>query len=164
MRKSVLILLAVAALGIGSAFAGTPDKDRRWDALIAQAKARGGVETVLDRSASYVFQAQDGSFVTLTRVLQGSKRAVCLIAKDQRASVCVDWDTGETTFGERADGASPWKTRNAPPLEEAWANQPGPFQTLMSGLLNVIGMLGSGGHHGGFKSNQNGTKVWHYDD
>jgi hypothetical protein len=164
MRKSFLILLAIAAFGVGSAFAAAPDKDKLWDALIAQAKARGGAETVLDRSASYVFQAQDGSFVTLTRVLQGSKRAVCLIAKDQKASVCVDWDTGETTFGERADSASPWKTRNAPPLEEAWASQPGPFQTLMSGFLNIIDMFGSGGgRHGGFKSNQNGTKVWYYD-
>jgi hypothetical protein len=161
MRKSFLILLAIAALGIGSAFAGTPDKDKRWDALIAQAKAHGGVETVLDRSASYVFQAPDGSFVTLTRVLEGSKRAVCLIAKDQKASVCVDWDTGETTFGQRADIASPWKTRDAPPIEEIWANQPGPFQTLMSVFTDIIGGLG-GGHHG-FKSNQNGTKVWYYD-
>jgi hypothetical protein len=33
----------------------------------------------------------------------------------------------------------------------------------MSGLLDTIGVFGSGGHHGGFKSNQNGTKVWHYD-
>ena len=163
MRKSFLILLAVAALGVGSAFAGTPDKDRRWDALIAQAKAHGGVETVLDRSASYVFQAPDGSFVTLTRVLQGSKRAVCLIAKDQKASVCVDWDTGETTFGERADSASPWKTRNAPPIEEIWANQPGPFQTLMSVLADIIGGgFGGGGRHG-FRANQNGTQVWYYD-
>jgi hypothetical protein len=162
MRKSFLILLAIAALGIGSAFGGGPDKDKRWDALIAQAKAHGGVETVLDRSASYVFQAPDGSFVTLTRVLKASKRALCLIAKDQNRSVCVDWDTGETTFGERADVASPWKTRDAMPLEEAWANEPGPFQVLMSGLLNVIGMFGGGGHSG-FKTNQSGTKVWYYD-
>jgi hypothetical protein len=64
----------------------------------------------------------------------------------------VDWDTGETTFGELADAASPWKTRDAPPLEESWANQPGTFQTLMSGLLDVIGVFGGGGgHHGGFK-------------
>ena len=162
MRKS-FILLAVAALGVGSAFAGTPDKDKRWDALIAEAKAHGGVETVLDRSASYVFQAPDGSFVTLTRVLKGSKRAVCLIAKDQNKSVCVDWDTGETTFGERAGAASPWRTRHAPPLEEAWANEPGLYQTLMSGLLDVISMFGGGLGKGGFKTNQNGAKVWYYE-
>ena len=163
MRKSFLILLAVAALGVGSAFAGTPDKDKRWDALIAQAKAHGGAETVLDRTASYVFQGPDGSFVTLTRVLKGSKRVVCLIAKDQNRSVCVDWDTGETTFGERADAASPWKTRDLSPLE-ASANQPGPFQTVMSGFLNIIGMLGSGmPRHSGFRTNQNGTKVWYYE-
>jgi hypothetical protein len=162
MRKSFLILLAIAALGVGSAFAGAPDKDKRWDALIAEAKAHGGVETVLDRSASYVFQGPDGAFITLTRVLKGSKRSVCLIAKDQNKSVCVDWDTGETTFGERADSASPWKTRDAPPLEEAWANEPGPFQTLMSGLLNIIGMFGSGmARHSGFRTD--GNKVWYYE-
>jgi hypothetical protein len=153
MRKSFLILVAIAALGVGSALAGAPDKDKRWDALIAQAKSHGGVETALDRSASYVFQAPNGSFVTLTRVLKGSKRAVCLIAKDQNKSVCVDWDTGETTFGERADAASPWKTLAAPPLEEAWASRPGPFQTLMSGFLDIIGTFGSGVRPGGFKSN-----------
>jgi hypothetical protein len=160
MRKSVLTLLAVS-LGAGTAFAGAPDKDRRWDALLAQAKAHGGVETVLDRGASYVFQAQDGSFVTLTRVLMGSKRAVCLIAKDQNKSVCVDWDTGETTFGERAGAGSPWKTRAAPPLQEASANEPGPFQMLMSGFLEIIQGFGSGTRgHNGFRTNQTGTKVW----
>ena len=161
MGKNFLILLAVAAFAAASAFAAQPDKDKRWDALIAEAKAHGGAETVLDRSASYVFQASDGSFVTLTRVLGGSKRAVCLIAKDQMKSMCVDWDTGATTFGQRAGAGSPWKTRNAPPIEEAWANQPGPFQTLMSGFLNVIGGLGGGMRHGGFHSSRNGTVYYH---
>ena len=157
MRKSFLVLLAITAFYGGSAFAAQADKDKLWDALIAQAKAHGGAETVLDRSASYVFQARDGSFVTLTRVLGGSKRAVCLIAKDEMKSMCVNWDTGETTFGERAGAGSPWKTRNAPPIEEAWANEPGPFQTLMSGFLNVIGALGGGMRHGGFHSSGSRT-------
>ena len=143
MHRRFLVPLALAALGGASAFAGAPEKDRRWDALITQAQAHGGVETVLDKSASYVFQVQDGSFVTLTRVLKGSRRAVCLIAKAQNRSVCVDWDTGETAFGERADAASPWKIGGAPPLEEAWANEPGPFQTLMSGFLDVVGSAGA---------------------
>jgi hypothetical protein len=157
MRKRLLILLAVVAFGAGPAVAASPDKDKRWDALIAEAKAHGGAETVLDRSASYVFQAQDGSFVTLTRVLDGSKRAVCLIAKDQTKTMCVNWDTGETAFGERAGAGSPWKTFAAPPIEEAWANEPGPFQTLMSGFLNIIDALGGGARHGGFRTRQNGA-------
>jgi hypothetical protein len=163
MRKSLPILLSIAALGAGSAFAGTPDKDKRWDALIAQAKAHGAAETALDRSTSYVFQARDGSFVTLTRVLDGSKRAVCLIAKDQMRSMCVNWDTGETTFGERAGAGSPWKTRDAPPIEEARANEPGPFQTLMRGFLNVVGTLGAGMRHSGFRSGGNGNLYWRSD-
>jgi hypothetical protein len=157
MRKTFLMLLAIAAFGLGSALAAAPDKDKLWDALIAQAKARGGAETVLDRSASYVFQAPDGAFVTLTRVLGRPKRAVCLIAKDQMKSMCVDWDTGATTFGERADAASPWKTRDAPPIEEVWANQPGPFQSLMSGFLDIVGALGGGMRHGGFRSSRSGS-------
>jgi hypothetical protein len=161
MRKRFPIVLAIAAFGAGSAFAAEPDKDKRWDALIAEAKAHGGTETVLDRSASYVFQAQDGSFVTLTRVLGGSKRAVCLIAKDQTKTMCVNWDTGETTFGERAGAASSWKTRAAPPIEEVWANEPGPFQTLMSGFLNIIGTLGGGMGHGGFRTSGNGAVYYH---
>jgi hypothetical protein len=75
----------------------------------------------------------------------------------------VDWDTGETIFGERADIASPWKTSDAPPIEEIFATQPGPFQTLMSGLLNVIGMFGGGVNPSGFITNQNGTKVWYFE-
>lgn len=161
MRKSFLILLAIAAFGAGSAFAAQPDKDKRWDALIAQAKAHGGAETVLDRTASYVFQAPDGSFVTLTRVVGGSKRAVCLIAKDQNRSMCVNWDTGETTFSERSDSASPWKTRVAAlPMEQVWANEPSPFQKLTSGFLNIIGALGGGARHRGFRT-QNGTLYYY---
>ena len=164
MRRSLLVVVAIATLRVGSAFAGAPDKDARWDALIAQAKAHGGVETTLDRSASYVFQAPDGSFVTLTRVLKGSKRAVCLIAKDQNRSVCVDWDTGETTFGGRAGAASPWKTHDSPPLEEAWANEPGPFQALMSGFLDIVRGFGASTQgKNGFRTNQDGSKVWYYD-
>lgn len=111
---------------------------------------------MLDRSASYVFQAADGSFVTLTRVLGGSKRAVCLIAKDQNRSLCVNWDTGETTFGERAGAASPWKTRNAPPIEAVLANQPSPFQSLMSGFLKIIGAPGGTTRRGGFRTSRSG--------
>ena len=33
----------------------------------------------------------------------------------------------------------------------------------MSGLLNVIGVFGGGGRGGGFRTNQDGTKVWYYD-
>jgi hypothetical protein len=163
MGKNFLILLAVAAFGAGSAFAAQSDKDKRWDALIAQAKAHGGSETVLDRSASCVFQARDGSFVTLTRILGGSKRAVCLIAKDEMKSMCVDWDSGATTFGERPGAASPWKTRNAPPGEDVWANQPGPFQTLMSDFLNLIVEVGAGMDRGGsgFRYSRNGNLYYY---
>ena len=52
-----------------------------------------GPGVVLDRSASYVLQRPDGSYVTFTRLLGAAKRSVCLISKDQHASVCIDWDS-----------------------------------------------------------------------
>ncbi|WP_113890674.1 hypothetical protein [Roseiarcus fermentans] len=54
----------------------------------------------------------------MTRVFKGSKRAVCLFARAQDRTVCVNWDTGETVFGERADPTSPWKIHASPPLEQ----------------------------------------------
>ena len=93
-------LLLWACLGYfaaTAAFAGTPahdktpkrdkaqeqgmaqEKDRTWTALIEQAKAHGGVETKLDKSASYVFQQKDGTYISFTRLLATNKgRSVCL--------------------------------------------------------------------------------------
>jgi hypothetical protein len=127
-------IIALAALSLTSARAGAPDKDKAWDALVDEVKKHGGVETVLDRSASYVFQRPDGSYVTFTRLLATAKRSVCLISKDQHASVCVDWDSGKTSYGDHADAASPWRVHEGPSVEETAANQPGPLDTLLSWL------------------------------
>ncbi len=128
----------LAALVATAAVAGTPEKDKAWDALIAEAKKHGGVETKLDQSASYVFQQRDGTFVTFTRTFKGGKRAACLIAKDQNATACFDWDSGKVTYGGRADAASPWVNRPAP--DEADKEQPGMLASLLSGFGNILGM------------------------
>jgi hypothetical protein len=127
-----LTIIALAALTLSPARAGAPDKDKAWDALIDEVKKHGGVETALDLSASYVFQRPDGSYVTFTRLLAAAKRSVCLISKDLHASVCVDWDNGKTSYGDRADAASPW--REGPSVEETAAKQPGPLDALLSWL------------------------------
>ena len=137
--RRVLPWTCVAFLAARFAFAGSPERDKAWEALIVQAKAHGGVETKLDQSASYVFQRPDESFVTFTHMLKGDTRAACLVSKDQNATVCVDWDSGKTTYGERKDVASPWITRAGPPASEADKNQPGMLESLMSTFNNFLG-------------------------
>jgi len=126
------LLLATPAL------ADPPSRDAKsWDLLIEAAKQRGGTETRLDKSTSYVFQQQDGDFLTLTEWRSPLKRFVCVIAKDQKSTVCVRWETGRTTYGERADDASPWKTREATALEET--KETTPQQQFLGKIVGFIG-------------------------
>lgn len=146
----------LAYLVIAPAVAGTPERDKAWDALIAQAKAHGGAETKLDRSASYVFQRPDGSYLSFTRLLQSDKgRSVCLIAKDENATACVDWDSGKLTLGSRADPATPWKFRSSASLDAFEAEQPGFFQQFLSSIQSLVTSAGNSK-----KSGAGGN--WHY--
>ena len=119
-----LIAFLVAAPAAGATPDAPPHDANSWALLIAEAKKHGGAETRLDKSSSYVFQQQDGNFLTLTEWRAPPKRFVCVIAKDQKATVCVNWETGRTTYGERADAASPWKTHEATALEETGETTP----------------------------------------
>lgn len=155
---SIVLLLAC-----GPVFAGTTDKNKAWDALIEQAKAHGGVETKLDKSASYVFQRPGGSYVSFTRLLASDKgRSVCLIAKDENATACVDWDTGKLTLGSRADPATPWKFRSSASLDAFEAEQPGFFEKLLA----TIKELASPRVHerrssaGGYWRLRDGNMIW----
>lgn len=133
--KRALRWACAGCLVAAPAFAGTPERDKAWDALVAAAKAHGGAETKLDRSASFVFQRPDGSYLSFTRLLQTDKgRSVCLIAKDENATACVDWDTGKLTLGSRADPATPWSFRSAASLDAFEAEQPGFLQKLLSSI------------------------------
>jgi hypothetical protein len=119
----------------GPAIGGTAERNNAWDALIEEAKAHGGVETKLDKSASYVFQRPDGSYLSFTRLLATDKgRSVCLIANDENATACVDWDSGKLTLGSRADPATPWKFRSVASLDAFEAEQPGVFENLLSSI------------------------------
>ncbi len=153
----------VAALASAPVLAGAPERDKAWDALIGQAKAHGGVETKLDKSASYVFQRPNGSYLSFTRLLASSKsRSVCLIAKDENATACVDWDTGKLTLGSRADPATPWKFRSSASLDAFETEQPGFFAQLLSSIEDLVasarGSRGYGG--GGYWSYRGGNMNW----
>jgi hypothetical protein len=127
------------ALIAAPVLAGTPERDKAWDAAVAQAKAHGGVETRLDRSVSYVFRRPDGSFLSLTRPLDADKgRSVCLIATDENATACVDWDTGELKLGSRADAATPWSVRSFQSLDAFEKAQPGFAEQLLSSLEELV--------------------------
>ena len=153
--SGVIVFLLVC----GPVFAGTTEKNKAWDTLIEQAKAHGGVETKLDKSASYVFRRPDGSYVSFTRQLATDKgRSVCLIAKDENATACVDWDTGKLTLGSRADPATPWKFRSTASLDAFEAEQPGFFDKFMSTVegLGLSGRRSHGYGAGGYRRYRNG--------
>jgi hypothetical protein len=140
--------------------AGSPERDKAWNAWIEQAKAHGGVETVLESSASFVFQRPDGVYVTFTRLLKSAKRSVCLIAKDQHATICMDWDTGKASYGSRPDAATPWTVHGGPSPEEVAAEQPG----LLDEMLSMFAPKGGGGaggrRHSGYSTHRDGNPVW----
>ena len=156
------VLSCFAALALASAEAGTPERDKAWDALMQAAKAHGGTETKLDRSASFVFQRPDGSYLTLTRLLQSDKgRSVCLIAADENATACVDWDSGKLTLGSRADPATPWSFRSLASLDAFEAEQPGVVEQLFSSIQNLVTGAGNvSKSHTGYWRERNGVTSW----
>ena len=129
----LFVCCALALMAADSAHA-TPERDRIWDSLIAEAQKHGGSETRLDKSTSYVFQRPDGAYVTFTHSFSNGVRAVCLISKDQKLIVCDDWDTGKLRYGWRADAASPWTHSDNPPS----ANEATPIDTLLGFLGQVL--------------------------
>jgi len=159
MRVLLRLVVAGGVLAIanfGPAFAGAADRDEAWDALIVEAKKRGGVETVLDKSASCVFQRPDGMYVTFTRTLDNRTRVVCALASDSNFSACADWRTGNITYGWRADAAAQMRFSKTPPTDAELGRGPGLFQTLLSGLTS---MMESGGANGYWRL-RNGTYSW----
>jgi hypothetical protein len=134
-----LVSCTLALMAAEAAFAETPERDKAWDLLIAEAKKHGGEETQYKTSTSYVFQRPDGLYVTFTRMLDSPTRAVCVISKDQNATVCGNWDTGKLKYGSRADAASAWTYSDSAP-EAASAEEENPFASLLASLANVIEM------------------------
>lgn len=158
----VVILSCIVTPAISVAQAGTPERDKAWDALVAAAETHGGTETKLDRSASFVFQRPDGSYLTFTRLLLSDKgRSVCLIAKDENATACVDWESGKLTLGSRADPATPWTFRSLASLDAFEAEKPGVVQQLFSSIQSLVANVGHpGASHGGYWRNRNGAESW----
>ena len=162
MRRAIAWLCLGAALLAGSlAVADAPERDKAWSDLIAQAKAHGAEETKLDRSSSYVFQREDGSYLTFTRLLASDKgRSVCLIAKDLTTTACVDWDTGQLKLGRRADAATPWKFYSFESLDAFEAAKPGfldQLATAVNKLLVSQGKHGAGAGGGCYQFSKNGN-------
>ena len=126
-RPTLAAAALLFALAPGAAFAASAERDKAWNALVAEARKRGGEPTVYKDSQSYVFQRPDGAYLTLTSIAEKGVRAVCVISKDQNVRVCGNWDNGVLGFGWRADANSPW-TYSASP-------QPAAEPTLMAKML-----------------------------
>ena len=131
-----LVCVALATLIAGPALAGTPERDKAWDALVSEAKKHGGEETQYKNSVSYVFRKSDGEILTLTRMLDSPTRAVCVLTKDQTLTVCGNWDTGKLRYGVRPDGDSPWSYSDTPPAEQ----QSSGFGAVLSKLGDIMSM------------------------
>ncbi len=137
-------IAAAAVLAASQAGAAPAERDKAWNALIAAAKARGAEETKLDRSASFVFQSSDGVYVTFTRLLATDKgRSVCLIAKEETATACVDWDNGRLKVGKRNDAASPWRFYDFESLDALQAAQPTLLDKFSIAAWNFFKHFGS---------------------
>jgi hypothetical protein len=65
-RLAVLLLRVAFFVALALA---TSDKDEAWRKLIGQAVKRGGVETDLDKTGSYVLVAPNGMTITFTLTL-----------------------------------------------------------------------------------------------
>jgi hypothetical protein len=122
--------------------------DQQWSELIAHAKKHGGVETVLDQTASYVFQAHDGTYVTFTRTLDNKKRYICIIRDALNFRYCYNFDSQTVIYGTRADANAAWvESLTPPPTPAAEKAHPSFWGGLLNGLLNLP--LASGGRRGG---------------
>ncbi len=133
MRLGVMLALIVA----GSASAGTPERDKDWNGLIAEARKHGGAATEYKDSISYVFTTKDGSFVTLTSLNDKRARAVCLLSRELTMQVCGNWDTGKLQYAWRANAASQWTFSDTPPKPvEADQN---PIQKFVGLFMETVG-------------------------
>jgi hypothetical protein len=149
-RARELLWVCVILAAVSPVRAGSPERDAAWSELIAQAKAHGAEETKLDRSASYVFQREDGSYLTFTRLLTTDKgRSICLIAKELTATACADWDTGRLKLGKRADAATPWSFYAFESLDALEAAKPGLLDQLVSSVNKLLVSATRPGGHGG---------------
>ena len=133
-----LTCVALAALAAVPGYAGTPERDQAWDALIAEAKKHGGEETRYKTSVSYVFRKSDGEYVTLTQMLDSPTRAVCLLSKDQNLTLCGNWDTGKLRYGARLGAFAPWSYSDTSFNEQ----KGGVLGSLLSGLGDIISLDG----------------------
>ena len=134
-RPTLAAAALLFALAPGAAFAASAERDKAWNALVAEARKRGGEPTVYKDSQSYVFQRPDGAYLTLTSIAEKGVRAVCVISKDQNVRVCGNWDNGVLGFGWRADANSEWVHSDKPPEEDK-----GVFATLMEKLAGIMEM------------------------
>lgn len=129
---------ALALTTANAALAGTPERDKAWDQLIAEAQKHGGEATQYKNSTSYVFKNKDGVVYTFTKMTDNPTRAVCVMAQDQTSIVCGNWDTGKMKYGRRADDASSWTYSDSPPKEKAPEGK-SPFASLFSTLTDMLG-------------------------
>lgn len=153
-RAALVLCLSLAATPV---YAGQDHgnlNDARWDALIASAINRGGVETISGDTGSYVFVRPDGMIVTFTRRLDNKIRLICvqhasipgnntaLTAMNVDFQQCLNWNTGVTIYATRASESAAWVFSDVPPTAqeldpEQAQEQENPLPGLIGGVLEI---------------------------
>ena len=160
MRPTLLAFAFASVLAAAPSFAAN-SQDKQWNDLIAQAKKHGGVETVLDQTASYVFQAKDGTYVTFTRALDNKKRFICIIRDALNFRYCYNFDSQSVVYGTRANSDAPWVESRTPPTTPAEEKaHPSFWGSLLNGLLNLP-LASPGRHGGGFRGSSSFSDIFH---
>jgi hypothetical protein len=145
----VVATLAISCL-LAPALA-TPEKDAAWDKLIADAVKRGGVETIMVKTASYVFAGPNGLNVTFARTLDNKVRAICAMYLNANVNVCMKWDTEKMNYATRASENAPWVVSDVPPDAPESAPETPLWLDLLSAFLDVDVPYSTfhSWHHGG---------------
>jgi hypothetical protein len=113
------IILAFCLLHAATAAYADSLKDAKWNALIAEAVKRGGVETISGNTGSYVFSGLDRMDMTVTRSLDNKIRLICMGYMSKNINVCMNWDNEKMIYSTRANETAPWVTSSTPPTEAA---------------------------------------------
>ncbi len=133
MRSTICAFALGSLLATPSLAANSLDKE--WNELIAQTKKHGGVETVLDQTASYVLQAKDGTYVAFTRTLDNKKRFICIIRDALNFRYCYNFDSQTVVYGTRANADAPWVESLTPPPPQE--KQPSFWDGLLQAFLSL---------------------------
>ena len=157
MRFATGFLSFLVLLGLATPSYAQSEKERQWNLLIAEAKRHGGVETIINKTGSYVFGGPNGLIVAFTRTLDNKRHFVCAMYLSANIQVCASWETEKMLYSTRTDEHSPWIVSDNPPPEAEAAPSTPIWLDLLSAFLGV----GFGDEGGDFDDHAFGARPYY---